>query len=232
MVLRPRTAARGVISTLALAVVIALLPAAAGNATDRAPAAGESWYFHDTGTLGWGQTITPPYWEWMDGTMPTTHGLVYYDLDPVNPYYASTQSLTVNYSGQHFVAEIWLANSYTGHSNPVTVNLRRGNWGTPGTLVASAAAMITNDMSTPLMYTFDFGPVSGLNLNQEALVVEIVYSGQQNDAHVYWDEAQHPSRLTNLGPIPTLTEWGLILLALLLLGTAVFVIRRTRASAA
>lgn len=76
--------------------------------------------------------------------------------------------LTVNYSGQHFLAEIRFA----------------------------------NDMSTPLMYTFDFGPVSGLNLNQEALVIGIVCSGQQYDAHIYRDEAQYPSRLTNLEPIP------------------------------
>ncbi len=159
-----------------------------------------AWYFDDTGVTGWGQTYTPPKWEWMDyGPLPDCH---YQDLDVENPYYACSPPLSGDYSGHRFYAEVWLDNNYPNHANAVTLELRRGSWGNQGTLLAS----VTNDCITymgnppPGKYLYDFGLIENLNLQDESLIVKIIYTGEPGDTHLYWDGPECPSGLRAVGP--------------------------------
>ena len=159
-----------------------------------------AWYFDDTGVTGWGQTYTPPKWEWMDyGPLPDCH---YQDLDVENPYYACSPPLSGDYSGHRFYAEIWLDNNYPDHANAVTLELRRGSWGNQGTLLASATTDCITYMGNPPpgKYLYDFGVIENLNLQDESLIVKIIYTGEPGDTHLYWDGPECPSGLRAAGP--------------------------------
>jgi hypothetical protein len=176
-----------------------------------ATAAVTTWYFDDSGVVGWGQNgwANPPQWEWMDAG-PLNGTLPYYDLDPVNPYYGCTSSLTGDFSGFRFWADIWFANNYPG-ANGITVELRRGGWYNQGTLIASASATVTNTMPTVNLYTFNFGVIPTLVLNNESLVVKIIYSGPVGDTHIYWDLPNYPSALNADSEVPVdPATWGKI----------------------
>jgi hypothetical protein len=153
------------------------------------------WYCDDSGAVGWGQTgwAFPPQWEWMDAG-PLNGTLPYYDLDPVNPYYACTGPLTADYSGYQFFAEIWLANNYVASANKVTAELRIGGWYNQGTFVAAASDTVVNPMPGQ-KYTFDFGTIPVMVLTNQALVVKIIYFGPAGDTHIYWDLTNYPSAL-------------------------------------
>ncbi len=158
------------------------------------------WYFDDTGTAGWGQTYTPPYWEWMNaGPLPEC---IMYDLDVENPYYACSNPLTEDYSGYLFYAELWMDNNYEDHTSPVTLELRRGGWNNQGTLVASATGYCVTYMDGPPTgkYLYNFGVIPDLNLDDESLVIKIIYTGQPGDTHIYWHGDDCPSGLHAVGP--------------------------------
>jgi hypothetical protein len=166
------------------------------------PAPPQVWYFDDAGVVGWGQTYTPPKWEWMDaGPLPDC---TMQDLDPQNPYYAVTHSITYDYSGYRFYAEIWLANNYAGYVEPVTVELRRGGWGNEGTLIASATAYVTEVLDPYYPgwpHIFDFGTICDLVLDDESLVLKIIYNNPQGgQAHIYWNGEYCASALHALSP--------------------------------
>jgi hypothetical protein len=193
---------------IATAAVL-LLVVSATDAIQPLPA-GFVLYFDDSGVAGWGQngSAFPPQWEWMDAG-PLNGTVPFYDLDPANPYYACGPVQSGDLSAHVFWAEIWLANNYANSQNPVTVELRRGAWGTPGTLIASASATITNQMPGGQKYTFTFGSIPGLVLNSESLVVSIIYSGAAGDGHIYWDQPTYPSALHVMGAVPvTGNAWG------------------------
>lgn len=169
-----------------------------------------TWYFDDSGVVGWGQNgwANPPQWEWMDAG-PLAGTLPYYDLDPQNPYYACSSVLTADFSGFRFWADIWFANNYAG-ANTITVELRRGGWLNQGTLIASATGTVTNIMPGAL-YTFDFGVIPTLVLNNESLIVKIIYTGMSGDTHIYWDLSTAPSALNADREVPVdAATWGKI----------------------
>jgi hypothetical protein len=168
-----------------------------------------TWYFDESGTLGWGQNgwANPPQWEWMDAG-PLSNPLPYYDLDPANPYYACSGAHSADYSGLYFWADIWFANNYIS-ANTITVELRKGGWYNQGSLVASAVQVVTNQLPGGVKYTFAFGVIPTLVLNNESLVVKIIYSGQSGDGHIYWDLTAYPSALHADAPVPTdYSTWG------------------------
>ncbi len=160
------------------------------------------WYFDDAGVAGWGQTYNPPKWEWMDaGPLPDC---TMQDLDPSNPYYAASYPISADYSGYRFYAEIWLANNYANYVEPVTVELRRGSWGDEGTLIASATAYVTEPMNVNFPgwpHIFDFGTICDLVLNDESLVLKIIYNNPQGgQTHIYWNGEYCASALHALSP--------------------------------
>ena len=160
------------------------------------------WYFDDAGVQGWGQTGTAPYWEWMDaGPLPEC---TMYDLwDPNHPYYAASHSITYDYSGYRFYAEIWLANNYAEYVEPVTVELRKGSWGNEGTLIASATAYVTEVLDPDYPgwpHIFDFGTICDLVLDNESLVLKIIYYATPGNTHIYWNGEYCPSALHALAP--------------------------------
>jgi hypothetical protein len=164
------------------------------------PTSDRTWLFDDKGVAGWGLTYTEK-WEHMDfGLLPEC---IYQDLDTQNPYYAASYPLVADYSGYRFYAEIWMANNYTGQSELVTAELRRGQWGEEGTLLASASVevisyMAASDHGQP--YTFDFGTIEDLVLDDEAIVVKILYLGTPGDTHIYWNGEECPSALHAQAP--------------------------------
>ncbi len=114
-----------------------------------------------------------------------------------------------DYSGFHFWADIWFANNYAG-ANTITVELRRGAWMNQGTLIASATGTVTNVMPGAL-YTFNFGVIPTLVLNNESLIVKIIYTGMSGDTHIYWDQPNYPSALNADREVPTgAATWGKI----------------------
>ena len=194
----------------AVAIAGALLLLASNAIANQPLPAGFVLYIDDSGVAGWGQngSAFPPQWEWMD-TGPLNGTVPYYDLDPANPYYACGPVQSGDYSAHVFWVEIWFANNDANSQNPVTVELRRGAWGTPGTLLASASATITNQLPGGQKYTFNFGSIPGLVLNSEALVISIIYSGASGDGHVYWDLPAYPSALHAMGAVPVANKgWG------------------------
>ncbi len=159
-----------------------------------------AWLFDDAAPPGWGSSL--PYWERMDAG-PLSDECVWQDLLVDQPYYAATYPLHGDYSDCHFWAAIWFANNYAEHVNPVTVELRLGGWGSPGTLLASATQNITNRMQVDecgKMYSFDLGDIDDLVLTGQSLIIKISYAGTPNDAHIYWDGVSSPSELCILAP--------------------------------
>ncbi len=158
------------------------------------------WYFDDTGVYGWGQTYVAPKWEWMDSSLGDE--CVTQDLDTENPYYACSAPLDLDYSGYRFYADLWLDNNYEDHANPITLELRRGGWENQGTLIATATGTCTTYMGNPPdgKYLFDFGVIPNLNLDNESLIVKIIYNGDPGDTHIKWDGEFCASALYAVGP--------------------------------
>jgi hypothetical protein len=154
----------------------------------------------------------------------------YQDFDKANPYYAVSGPMSGTYNGFQYVANIWCANNF-GASNKLVVELRKGVCPNEGTLIATRTIYITN--STPAQeYTVDFG-VQNITFSNESLIVKMDYSEPTNgafDGHIYWDAVATPSRLHAADPnavVPTLSEWGLIVLGgLVLAAGTVFILRR------
>ncbi len=158
-----------------------------------------TWYFNDSGVIGWGQTYTDK-WEWMDyGPLPDC---IWQDLDVDNPYIACSPLLSRDYSGFRFYAKIYLANNYENESDLVTAELRRGSWGNEGTLLSSASVYCTTYMlgQPTAGYLFDFGMIDDLNLVNESLLVKIIYDGGPGNTHIYWDGEFCASALHAVGP--------------------------------
>jgi hypothetical protein len=165
------------------------------------PPEGSTWYIHDVGIRGWG----PDYvldWETMDALAPTGSRTMQ-DLDSSSPYFAASCPTTRTFTDTPFYAQLWLANNYSAHSNPITVELWKGLWGAPTTLVASASDVITTDIVTGYAqpYLFYFGVIPSLSLNNESLVLKIIYHGAMGDGHIYWNGTDGPSAL-HAGPYP------------------------------
>jgi hypothetical protein len=185
---------------MGLALALALVAAAPGTIGSNPILA---WFFDDADPPGWGSST--PYWEAMglynlDGSVQ--------DLDPFHPYYACTEPLTANLSNLDLTTEIWFANNYASQ-NPVVIELRRGTWGNEGTVLADDTLMVTNTMPTVSSYVSDFGFIPGLVLNNESLIVKIIYLGPPGDTHIYWDDPDHPSMLRDGGTNPTEpSTWG------------------------
>jgi hypothetical protein len=176
-----------------------------------------SWFIDDgpdAGGYRWSDVSMGPLWEHMHAAALEDDACSLADLPyppPTNEYFACTPLLTVDYGGYAFWAELWLANNYPDHSNPVTVELRRGAPMAPGELLASANVSVTNYL-TPAKYTFAFGGFDMLILANQSLVLRIVYTGEAGDAHVYWDSFDCPSALHGeLVSVPLeLESWGRI----------------------
>jgi hypothetical protein len=191
-------------------------------------------YFDDTGSAGtWGQLgfATPPQWEPMAPGVLNT-GTHFIDFDSVNPYFAVSGPMNGTYNGYQYVAHIWCANNYEAHSNKVVVELRKGTCPNQGTLIATQTFYITNYMGNGAQdYIVDFG-VQDITFSNESLIVKMDYSDPGNqayDGHIYWDDTATPSALHAVepGPIPTLSEWGLIVLMGLVVAVgALFILRR------
>jgi len=165
-----------------------------------------AWTIQDGFPPGWGSGI--PYWELMSLDGGTGLG-TYQDLDPENPYYAYTEPLTANMDYYRVQAVLCFANNYIW-SNAVVVELRKGTWGNEGTLLADDTVTVSN--TAPAQgYDFDFGVIPSLDLDNESLILKIVYLGPVGDTHVYWDSGDFWSYMWAYGPVAVEpSTWGRI----------------------
>ncbi len=185
------------ISAVACAALILIPALAMGQAF--------SWFIDDgvdVGGLAWSDAAYGPYWEWM-GTASFAPTCVWADL-PNEPayYWACSDPQSFDYSGYAFWADLYLANNWPGHINPVTVTLGRGLCGDPQTFVTigqpvGLAVLEYDDTGQDcgFLYRFDFGIFTDLVLNGESLILRIGYTGDPYDAHIYWDSECCPSAL-------------------------------------
>ncbi|MFH1279810.1 MAG: FlgD immunoglobulin-like domain containing protein [Candidatus Eisenbacteria bacterium] len=165
---------------------------------------GKTWYIYDQGQTAtngwWGQTVNSPYWEPMGLSSPSG-GCSWDHLWRSNytnlAYYAATDTCTsgpfsMNYS---YGARLWLRNSVSNTSSPVTVELRKGNryTETEGALIALDTDTITS--TTTSEYSFGFG-THNVSLSSQSLVLKIIYSGTEGNGRIYWDDTSCPSKLT------------------------------------
>ena len=165
---------------------------------------GKTWYIYDKGQTGtngwWGQNLTSPYWEPMDLNSPSG-GCSWDHLWRSNytnlAYYAATDTCTMGPYGMNYsyAAKLWLRNTLSSQSNPVTVELRKGNRYTQaqGTLIASDTDTITS--TTMSEYTFGFG-THNISLSSQSLILKVIYNGTQGDGRIYWDDTSCPSKLS------------------------------------
>jgi hypothetical protein len=211
---------------LLLAFVMFLVASFSGPSVS----AQNTWYFDDSPPGGsWGDGIPPtPFWEPMD--FGPLEGCVGQDLANDSPRFGCTDPMTVDYSGYHFYAEIWFGNN-TGPAW-VWAELRTGSWGTPdpGLALALDSVFVNNPLQPPVKYTFDFGTINNLVLTNKSLIVKIIYPYPAGNTHIYWNGTECPSALHGASPgnIPTLTEWGLIIFGVVLLGFITWVFLRRR----
>jgi hypothetical protein len=173
-----------------------------------------AFVFEDTGASGWGQAGTgnPPYWEWMTMYPDIVSAMGPQDLDPNNAYYACSPAMTQDWGAHEFGAVIFFANNYEDSQNQVVVELRKGNWYSEGTLLASDSTIVDN-AAPAKSYHFYFGVHWGpsLSFNNESLVIKIKYFGPGGDTHIYWDTPEHWSHMYAGSTNPTQpTTWGRI----------------------
>jgi hypothetical protein len=191
-----------------------------------------TWYFDDSPPAGWGNGTPPiPFWEPMD--FGPLEGCVFQDLANDSPRYGCTALMNADFSGYHFYADIWLAYNTSYYPDSVWAELRTGTWGSPdpGPPLGRDSVLVTHTMGSPGKYTFDFGTIPTLVLSNKSLIVVVIYPRPAGNIHIYWNGPDCPSALHATGPggdIPTLTEWGLIIFGVVLLGfiTWVFLKRR------
>ncbi len=118
------------------------------------------------------------------------------DLPPASsPHYGCTQHETADYSGDHFYAEAWLANNYSGMSQPVTVELWVGSCGGPLTTMLGSVTQWVTNLAPGQKYTFDFGVISSCVLVDQALILTFSVGGAPNQTHIYWDSFDCPTGL-------------------------------------
>jgi hypothetical protein len=157
--------------------IVAIAPVAAGANPLWA------WWFQDGPPTGvWGTST--PYWEWAlsseTGTAEASQ-----DLDPDHPFYACTEITTGDYSSWALHIQVGLANNY-GSRNRVVVELRKGSWGSEGTLMAEDTVTVTARMPEAYPYVSNFRPIPGLVLDNESLIVKIIYLGPAGDTRIFW----------------------------------------------
>jgi hypothetical protein len=176
------------------------------------PAAGQlNWIVENWGDPIWGSGsgANQTFWEPMN-TVPILGPVSFVDLDPNNPYFASSGAYDRVFRSTHFWAELWLANNFTPVvPRQVDVELWTGDWQLPVTFVASASATV-NNAPPAQKYVFDFGTID-LYATTYTIILKIIYTGPLGDTHIYWANASYPTGLYSDAPVPVdPSTWGRI----------------------
>jgi hypothetical protein len=194
---------------LATTMLVLALGVTTGQADSLADGPYLSWVCANEGDPVWGDSGPPPmYWESMYQQYTPTGACSICDLDPVNPFCASTDFMDRAWDGVHFWAELYLANNVEpAVPRQVDVELWSATDQNLGMLLATATAMVSNAMPAQ-RYVFDLGtPVYASGPMR--LQLRIVYYGPLGDTHVYWNGLTCPTGLYCDMPIGVTPQtWG------------------------
>ena len=143
------------------------------------------------------------HWERMGSTSPSGNCKVTVICKDSTRYAVSDSMTTDCFQYYKYWAEIWLKNNVPGESNTVTVELRRGTWGSEGTLVSSDNATVNSTSWTKK--TFDFG-AHWVKMTNECYVLKIKSSAACAKVSMQWDGANCPSALYRTRPSVRIPE--------------------------
>jgi len=155
------------------------------------------WYLDDEfPTDQWESTL--PGWERMDS------GPLWREVKqlllPGNTYLADTGPLSADYSGYHFLAELWCLNSGPGRADRITAELCLGGWGYVDSVLATGPDHAIVGLGLH-RYTFDFGDLDSLELDNQSLVLRIhADAANLGTTTLYWDGSTRPGGLRCVGP--------------------------------
>jgi len=173
------------------------------------PAQEMTWFINDgpNSTYLWEDTSLGPFWEWMapDAIAPEDTSCTYTDLptgDYYQPLYAATAAGDVTYTDQHFWAELYLDNAWTGYFETVSVTLGTGIAGAAGTFspvagpIALSSIIDTGTWVCGAPYLFDFGVLPSVVLSNSSLILKIDHPVDTGGVtHIFWDSECCPSAL-------------------------------------